>query len=150
MHITRQKQGADSDKWLDWHILTVAEAGFSMLDIYGRHKHHVAIETIKKFADQINNREESGSLYPIAPISAVPRSFFRSVAEEDIPEHLDKFKQHIGEFIEANRKTIRARKILIDFHVSPKPVSEFYLATTEDVFREKVNDDEIDEIVLFT
>ena len=120
-----------------------------MLDIYARHKHRVTSEVIKKFADQINCREESESLYPLAPISAIPRRFFRSIAEEDIPKHLDKFKEHIDEFIEANRKTIRARKILIDFHVSPKPVSEFYLTATEDVFREKINEGEIDEVVLF-
>lgn len=149
MKISRKKQDLDSDKWDDWHILTVGEAGFSMLDTYGRHKHGVNIDVIQSFADQINERNESGSLHPKAPISAIPRRFFRDISESEIPNHIEDFKRHINEFIDANRNEIRAKKILIDFHVSQEPVSKLYLDATEVVFRERENDNEIYEIVLF-
>jgi len=32
MEIIRQAQDTDPDKWRDWHILTVAESGFSALE----------------------------------------------------------------------------------------------------------------------
>jgi hypothetical protein len=150
MEITRQNQDTDSERWLDWHILTVAEAGFSMLDTYGRHKHGVDIETIKSFADQINDRDESGSLYPKAPISAIPRRFFRDIQEDDIPNHLTDFQNHINEFLVANRANIHARKILIDFHVSSAPVPELYITATEEVFRNNAKETEFNEIVIFT
>ncbi|MDS4025787.1 MAG: hypothetical protein RKO25_02160 [Candidatus Contendobacter sp.] len=150
MKISRQNQSNASGNWKGWHILTVGEAGFSMLDGYARHHHGIDIQIIQRFADKINQRDESGSLYPKAPISAIPRRFFRDISENEIPNHLDDFKHHIKEFIEANRNKIHARKILIDFHVSPEPVSELYLAATEQIFKEHTNESEIDEIVLFT
>jgi hypothetical protein len=39
MTITKTTQDADDPRYSDWHKLIVAEAGFSMLDIYGRYKH---------------------------------------------------------------------------------------------------------------
>jgi len=52
-------------------------------------------------------------------------------------------------FIEVNRSKIHARKILIDFHVSPETVPESYLSATEEVLRDHANENEFDEIVLF-
>jgi len=149
MKISRMKQDTDSIDWKGWHILTVGEAGFSMLNIYGQHMHGVDIEIIRRFADQINKRNESGSLHPKAPISAIPRSFFRDIPKDSIKNYIYDFKRHINEFIEANRTKIHARKILIDFHVSPEPVPKLYLEAIEHVFREKANQKDFDEIVLF-
>ena len=147
MKITRQSRDVDSCGWDGWHILTVGEAGFSMLDLYARGKYGISIRTIRKFADKINDLDESGSLYPEAPISAIPRRFFRDIEEGDIADYLIEFKDHLIEFIKANKKCIHAGKILIDFHVSPKPIPEIYLQATEEVFR-NAPESGIDEVVI--
>lgn len=144
----KQKELGNAEKWNGWHILTVGEAGFSMLDIYARHGHGLDTGTIHQFADQVNRRDESGSLHPNAPVSALPRRFFRDIAENDIHNHLDEFKRHVREFIEANRKVIHARKILVDFHVSPAPVPDAYLSAAEQLFRKYADDDEIDNVMI--
>lgn len=77
MRITRENQDTTRERWVGWHILTVAEAGFSMLDIYGRLQYGLDIEIISRFAGQVNKRDEAGSLHPTAPISALPKRFFR-------------------------------------------------------------------------
>jgi hypothetical protein len=100
------------------HVLTVAEAGFSMLDIYARGQHGVPVETIRRFADEVNSRNEAGSLFPAAPVSAVPRKYLRG---EDEPSEVFR---HVCEFLVANEETIHASRLLIDLRVGPDPVPE--------------------------
>jgi hypothetical protein len=150
MKITRHKQGTNAERSADWHILTVAEAGFSMLDIYGRQQHGLDIETIRQFADRVNERDEVGSLHPRVPISAVPCRFFREQENSTDPLVLLGFKHHIVEFLGANRDTIRAQRILVDFHVSTAPVPRRYIDATEEVFRQYNQDDLIQEVVVLT
>lgn len=150
MKITRQQQDTATQKWMGWHILTVGEAGFSMLDIYGRLQRGLDIEVIRNFADRINEGDESGTLYPRAPISAVPCRFFRDQSDSIDPSVLNDFKRHITEFIEANRRTILASRILVDFHVSPAPVSPRYIEATEEVFRLTGENTPVTEVVIFT
>jgi hypothetical protein len=150
MKITRQQQDTTAQRWRDWHILTVGEAGFSMLDIYGRLQHGLDIDVIRNFADRINEDDESGTLHPRAPISAVPCRFFRDQSDSIDPSVLNDFKRHITEFIEANRKTILASRILVDFHVSPAPVPPRYVEATEEVFRLAGQNTPVAEVVIFT
>ncbi len=150
MKITRQIQNTTAERWTGWHILTVGEAGFSMLDIYGRHQHGLDINVIRSFADRVNERDELGSLHPQAPISAIPHRFFRDQEKSNDFSALNEFKRHISEFIEANRKTIRASRILVDFHVSPEPVPHRYIEATEEIFRLAGQNDLIKEVVIFT
>ena len=150
MKITRQEQDTNAQRWVDWHILTVAEAGFSMLDIYGRLQRGLDIDVIRTFADKINERDESGSLHPQAPISAVPRRFFRDRADTIDPSIVNDFKRHLSEFIEANRRIIHASRVLVDFHVSPAPVPPRYIEATEEVFYSSEQDRVVEEVVIFT
>lgn len=60
------------------------------------------------------------------------------------------FKRHITEFIEANRRTILASNILVDFHVSPEPVPLRYIEATKEVFRLAAQDSPVKEVVIFT
>ena len=150
MKITRQKQNSDAAAWRDWHILTVAEAGFSMLDIYGRHQNQVGTEVIQRFADRVNETNEAGSLHPAAPISAVPRRYFRAPDTISDPDALNDFKSHLRHFLSANESTVRAKRVLIDFHVSSAPVPDRYLDATEQVFREQPCDTILQEVVIFT
>ena len=135
---------------MDCHILTAGGTGFSMLDIYGRLERGLDIEVIRNFADRINEDDESGTLHPRAPISAVPQRFFRDQSDSIDPSVLNDFKRHITEFIEANRRTILASRILVDFHVSPAPVPPRYIEATEEVFRLTWQDTPVAEVVIFT
>ncbi len=149
MKLTRDQQDVTANRWAGWHILTVAEAGFSMLDIYGRNQHGLDIEVIRQFADRVNERDEVGSLHPYAPISAVPRRFFREQENSSDPAVVDDLKRHIREFLVANQNTIHAQRILIDFHVSPALVPSRYVDAVEEVFR-LYGQDSIQEVVIFT
>ena len=121
-----------------------------MLDIYGRHKHGLDIEIIRQFADKVNCKNEPGSLHPRTPISAFPRWLFRDIEESEISNHIDQFRSYLQQFIQANRTTIHASKVLIDFHVSPQPVPKEYITAIEDVFRENGDGVGIKEVVIFT
>jgi hypothetical protein len=149
MKLTREQQDTDAKRWGDWHILTVAEAGFSMLDIYGRYQHGLDIQIIRQFADQINEQDEAGSLHPRAPISAVPKRFFREQENSSDPAVVKDLKRQILEFLIANQNTIHAQRILIDFHVSPASVPRRYVDAAEDVVRMH-SQDSIQEVVIFT
>jgi hypothetical protein len=149
MNITRQKQAADDPRFQEWHKLVVAEAGFSMLDIYGRHKHGIDIEVIREFADSVNRRNEGGSLHPKAPISALPRKYFREIEDSDIPRHIPEFRRDFSEFIAANRQTIKAKQVLIDLHVSPRPVAAQYFSAIEEILKTQKDEAGIDEVVIF-
>lgn len=150
MNITREDQDSTPERWVGWHILTVAEAGFSMLDIYGRHQNGLDIEVIRQFADRVNERDEAGSLHPRAPISALPRRFFREQENSLDPTVLNDFKRQLTEFLGANQGTICARRILVDFHVCPASVPRCYVDATEEVFRLHEQDESIQEVVIFT
>lgn len=92
----------------DLHILTFAEQGFAPLDIHGR-RLGVSRDRLSAFSDAVNQAGDVGSLYPEAPISAVPKSCIRDTAD---PEPL---LSHLREFISANAERIRATSLLLDF-----------------------------------
>ena len=77
MKITREEPDPSAEKWKRWHILTVAETGFSMLNIYGCLQRGLDREDLRNFAEEINENDIFGTLYPRAPISVIPRRFFR-------------------------------------------------------------------------
>jgi hypothetical protein len=138
------------ERWQRWHILTVGESGFSMLDIYGRLQRGLDIEVIRNFATRINEYDESGTLHPRAPISAIPRRFFRDQAQSTDPRVMQEFERHVTEFVEANRRTIKAANVLVDFHVSPASVPLRYIEATERIFRSEGPDSPVKEVVIFT
>lgn len=148
MNITYKSWGGNSEKSSEWHVLTVAEDGFSMLTIYSKH-HNLDNRTISRFADHVNCQDMSGSLYPLAPISALPRRFFREQAENKDPYTLNEFQQHVIEFLTMNESTINAQKILIDFHVSSAPVPERYTQATVELLH-KLNQSLIQEVIIIT
>ena len=121
-----------------------------MLDIYGRSQNGLDIEVIRQFADQVNERDVAGSLHPRAPISALPRRFFREQENSLDPKVLNDFKGQIAEFLRGNQGTIRAQKLLVDFHVSASPVPRRFVDATEEVLRLHNHDQSIQEVVVFT
>ncbi len=152
MKITTKNIDSDFEQWRGWHIIVIAKAliGHSALDFYARFMHGIDTETIHKFADQVNDQDKTATLYPAAPVSAVPVRYFMYTEIVDIPDYVDDFKKNIREFIEQNRATIKARKILIDLHRDSDPVSYLYLRAAEQTFKEYAVDGEIDEVVLMS
>lgn len=97
------------------HVLTYAEAGFSPLDIHAR-KFNLGREIVASFAEAVNLSCEVGTLYPAAPISAVPRPCIRDTSDQSLLE------QHLHEFLEANAEHIKATSLLLDFRTPRIPV----------------------------
>jgi hypothetical protein len=150
MKLKREPQEySKASRWTGWHVLTVAEAGFSMLDIYGRGHHGLDRDLIGRFADRVNKSDESGTLHPQAPISAVPNRFFREQANSTAPEIVNDLKRHIREFLVTNHNSIHAKRLLIDFHVSPAAVPSRYVDAAEEVVR-LYGQDSIEEVIIFT
>ena len=147
MELRIQDQGAAFDRWADWHILTVAEAGFSMLTVYGGHHHGIGDDVLERFADEVNERDEGGTLHPRAPVSALPRRFFRDPGASDDAAVVADFTRQLAAFLAANRETIRAQRLLVDLHVSSEPVPRAYLEAAEAVLRRE-GADLLDEVVL--
>jgi hypothetical protein len=147
MKIRYLKQDSSQGNWDGWHLLTVAESGFSVLDHFAR---ELALDgaTIHQFADRINATNESGSLHPRAPISAIPCRYLRELAEPENESMMNEFKHHIAEFIEANSKTIHASRILVDLHVSSDPVPAHFVEATTDVFSNFNPGEVLEEVVI--
>lgn len=124
----------------DWHILIVGEAGFSMLNFYSKRVGGLQGVDLSLFADRINAMDEAGSLHPRAPISAIPRRFFRDHEYDLDPSVLDDFRRCVTEFIEANRTVIRATRILVDLRVSPSPIPRRYVRAVQEDFRASDDD----------
>ena len=114
MNIIEKKEFNESLKESGYHVLTFAETGFAMLNIYGE-QFGIDIDTIEKFSEQVNSKNESGSLHPKAPISAVPRHFIR---DNDSPETL---AEQIKDFLKANQNTMKAKRLLFDFRAGVAP-----------------------------
>jgi hypothetical protein len=97
-----------------FHVLTYAEDGFSPLDIHGQ-RFGLDREQIKAFAKAVNDREDVGTLHPLAPISAVPRKLVRDNQDAET------LAVSIKNFFEENREKIKARRIVFDFRTPSVP-----------------------------
>ena len=130
-----------SEIWPDrggYHVLTYAEEGFSPLDIHGS---PMGIDKDQQvaFCDRVNRRFETGSLFPQAAISAVPRSLIRE-GNDAIA-----LAKHIADFLRANVQTIKATKIICDFR-TPN-VAAFVVVAIETAMN-RPDASIIDEIVI--
>ena len=143
---------SDFEQWRGWHVVVIAKPllGHSALDFYARFMHGVDTETIHRISDQANDQDRIATLYPAAPVSIVPMRYFTYTEIVDIPNYVDDFKKNIKEFIELNKSTIKARKILVDLHRDSDPVSYLYLRGVEQIFKECAAGDDIDEVVLLS
>jgi hypothetical protein len=150
MKISRRDLDYNFEQWRDWHVIVIAKPlyGMSALDFYGRVLHGADTETIEQFAKQVNENSETRTLYPKAPISAVPENYFYFVEHTNLMNYINDFWRHIKEFVELNRTMIHARKILVDLHRDSDPVPDFFLTAAERAFAEYLAENEADEIVI--
>ena len=106
----------------DYHVLTYAEEGFSPLDIHGGPMGITKDQQVA-FCDRLNERFETGTLFPQAAISAVPRTLIREGRDTNA------LAKHIADFLKTNVQTIKATKILCDFRTPS--VATFVIAAIE-------------------
>lgn len=127
MKITRQSADMSASQWDGWHVLLIAEAGFSMLDIYGHGHYKLHRESLQQFAYQINKADSVATLFPVAPISAMPRRFIR---DDDVICSLsgqEDFKKCVLQFLVSNEVESRAEYVVLDLRASSAPVPRPYI-----------------------
>ena len=94
----------------EFHCLTYAEEGFAPLNQFTK-SFDIDNQALKVFADTVNSRDEAGSLYPKAPVSCIPRKCVREIfGYRDL-------ERHIHGFLDANKKSILSKHLVIDFGV---------------------------------
>lgn len=117
-----------------WHILTVADPGFSALTIYGE-EYGLDRMAIDEFIDKVNHTNQTGSLHPKAPLSAIPCKYVRELSNSSDQHVFDEFISHINEFLSSNSKVIKSENLAIDLRVSPSPISQQYIDATVEALR---------------
>lgn len=121
----------------EFHVLTYAEEGFAPLNL---HTEGLGFDgtILRSFADAVNSRDETGSLHPRAPVSAVPRRLIRDSRDVAALAH------QIESFLEVNQASIRARRILFDFRTPT--VALFVLLAVEQALAGRKSG--LDEVVV--
>ena len=97
-----------------YHILTFAETGYAILNHF-TDDFNIDRQICESFSDAINQRDEASSLYPKAPISAVPRRYIRDMEDSAA------LANQIVDFLKANYTVIHAKKLYIDFRACVAP-----------------------------
>jgi hypothetical protein len=97
-----------------FHIITFAETGYAMLNIYGEEA-KIDRGTLEEFASRINRNDSFSSLHPVAPISAVPRRLIRDGGDAVA------LYRELTLFLRQNGRTIKAKKLLFDFRAGVAP-----------------------------
>ena len=138
MQITHAQQADIWSRRHEYHVLTYAETGFAPLTIHGRSM-GASDDQLAEFAEQVNSRFETGSLYPRAPISVVPRALIRGMLDAD------SLRDHIIDFLRMNSHEIQARKIICDFR-TPR-VQRFVVDAIEAAI-ESVDGHGLEEVVI--
>lgn len=122
MRIVQKTQEAIWPHRAEYHVLTYAEEGFSPLSIHGSAS-GISKQQLVAFSSQANERFETGSFHPKAPLSAIPRALIRDMDDENA------LCKQIVEFLRVNAATVKATKIIFDFR-TPK-VKSFVIAAIE-------------------
>ena len=149
MNIMTQTRDDATAAWAQWHKLVVAEDGFSVLTAHAQ-QHGLDPETVARFAAEVNTQNEPSSLHPRAPISAMPRRYFREISEGEAAGVLGEFRRGLESFVSANRHGIHARRVLVDFHVSPSPIFPEYLSAVSEFFGAMGAEAGIEDLVILS
>ena len=107
---------------------------------------HVKSDIVRSFVDQVNRRDEPGTLHPTAPITAFPNRFFRDFDGFENEDMEREFREQLSSFLEMNVATIKAHKLLIDFRASRNMVPRHIVDTTIDVLNTSVHARTIEQV----
>ena len=138
MRIVRATQQEVWPRRGEYHVLTYAEEGFAPLKLHAAST-GVSRDDLASFADEVNQRLEVGSLYPRAPISAIPRSLVRSGRNSTA------LQAHIVEFLSANTRTFKAAKLICDFRT---PSVEHFVVAAIEAAMSSVDASILEEVVI--
>ena len=99
------------------HIVTFAEVGLSFFKAYC--EHFMSWDEIKHYADLINRSNETGTLFPKANITALPRHFFReSVTDSGNGYPENDLRICIRDAFVAERDHIKSGFMILEFTCS--------------------------------
>ncbi len=112
--IVYQSHGDPLDYSGDLHVLTFAEEGFAPLNIHGR-RLGISRDMLSAFSSRVNQIDEVGTLWPQAPISAVPQSCIRNT-EDPTP-----LLRHLREFISSIPEDMQTKTLVLDFSTPRLP-----------------------------
>jgi hypothetical protein len=65
------------------------------------------------------------------------------------PQALAEFRRHLAAFVEANRKTIRSPRVVINLREAPSPLPFEYVKAVQEVFRDSATDKLVDHVVIY-
>ena len=111
--------------------------------------HGLDATIVQQFAADVNWRDEVGSLHPRAPISAIPKRRFRDPDLTDPEQSSIGLRADLHSFLAANRATIHALRLLVDFRVCADVIPAGYIEAAEEVFRADGQGAGFTEVVLF-
>ena len=101
------------------HVVTFAETGFSAFKVCCEFAYNIPWVEIEKYADQVNNANETGSLYPKGNITALPLHFFREPITNSIPGYSeDDLKICIRDAFIVERDYIKSGLMILEFGCS--------------------------------
>ena len=101
------------------HVVTFAETGFSAFKACCDFAYNIPWVEIQKYADQVNNANETGSLYPKGNITALPLHFFREPITNSIPGYSeDDLKICIRDAFIVERDYIKSGLMILEFTCS--------------------------------
>jgi enoyl-CoA hydratase/carnithine racemase len=125
MKIILMGTGFTPEKYADWHVLSAVDVERPAL------------------AEVQGDAGARPSLTRLPPWIAHDRHYVRT------PQALREFRQILADFIEANRTTIRASKVVINLNGTTQPLPFDFVKAIWDVFRQNALHDPI-EVVVFT
>ena len=87
---------------------------------------------------------------PAAVVSALPGWLACDHIYARTPHALRDFEDHLARFVDENRRTTRATRIVIDLHGAPRPLPFDYVKAIERAFRRGADDGPVEEVVIYT
>ena len=101
------------------HVVTFAESGLSFFRSYCDFAYNISLDEIDKYVDQVNKANETGTLYPKANITALPRHFFREPITNSTPGYSeDDLKICIRDAFIVERDYIKSGLMILEFTCS--------------------------------
>ena len=111
----------------DYHILTFAEKDAGVLNTYAQ-IFNIPETVLEQFIKQSNQTDETGTLYPKAPISVIPSRYIMEIRKTN------ELQGEIMEFLNANQQIIKARRVVFDFR---NQVDTFVIEACEKALKTK-------------
>lgn len=149
MQLTKEVPWEETSRYFDWHKLLWAQLGFSHLDSFAK-AHGVSKPDVDRFADDCNRRNRLATLYPAAPITAIPLSRLPDPEETDIQDRLALFLAELDQFLQLNQATLHATDVAVDLRLGGnQPPRPEYIDAVEQVLGQRGEEVGIRRVTIF-